>query len=59
MSITKPELVKYTIPRVGKKQWSPFQIWKRISFISHSGIFVFYFTWFDFPNLHILPLMAL
>ena len=50
-----PWLVKYTIPWCAKKSWFTVQIWKRISFISHCGIFIFYQTWY---NLHILPLMV-
>ena len=29
---------------------------ERILFISHCSIFIFYKTWYNFPNLHILYL---
>ena len=56
MSITKPEMKNI---QEWKKVMVHFQIWKRISFISHCGVFIVYCTQHDFPNLHILPLVVL
>ena len=52
--ITKPEWVKYRRPKVN----GPLsKIWKRISVNSHCCVFIFYYTWSDFPTLYIVLLM--
>ena len=57
MSITKPELVKYRIPRVEKgndplsKFGKEFHLFVLVVFTT--------FAWYNFPNLHILTFMVI
>ena len=54
ISTTEPELVK-----LGKSNGPLSKFGKEFHIIFHCDIFTFYHTWYDFPYLHILPLMVL
>ena len=49
---------EYYKKRIGKI-YILYYVYIVYSIISYCGIFVFYHTWYDFPNMHILPLMVL